>query len=158
MNGAIVPNLNGVGKCDRSQQSQMSFSQHCYHCIHESSCLTDRIPRSSPSRLNPSDRCRILRSFFCLSRHQESPTDFQLEDDQEAMTITLLWEPPSPQTRLAWANTTDATEARAYACALAAIAHTRELSAIQRAETRTGSDYYIAPVSYDRLSLSLLEV
>ncbi len=47
---------------------------------------------------------------------------------------------------------------RAYACALAVIAHTCELSAIQRAETRTGSDYYIAPVSYDRLSLSLLEV
>jgi hypothetical protein len=48
--------------------------------------------------------------------------------------------------RLAWANETDATEAGAYACAIAALELSRGLYAIQRAETLTGADYYVAPI------------
>jgi hypothetical protein len=59
----------------------------------------------------------------------------------------------SPQTRMARANTTDATEAGAYACALAAIEQTRELYAIQHAETLTGADYYMAPVGDEGIDL-----
>jgi hypothetical protein len=89
----------------------------------------------------------------CLSRHHEPPSDFQIEDNQEALTITILWDAPSPQTRLAWANTTDATEAGACACALAAIEQSRGLYAIQRAETLTGADYYMAPMSDQGIDL-----
>jgi hypothetical protein len=61
-------------------------------------------------------------------------------------TITIIWEPPSAQARLAWANTTDTTEAGAYACGLAAIAHSRGLYTVERAEMLTGADYYMAPL------------
>ncbi|BAS59514.1 hypothetical protein NIES2135_09560 [Leptolyngbya boryana NIES-2135] len=46
----------------------------------------------------------------------------------------------------AWANQDDATRDGAYACALAAVELSRDLVALRRAETRTGADYYIAPI------------
>ena len=83
----------------------------------------------------------------CLSRHHETPTEFELQDNNESIIVTLLWDPPSPQTRMAWANTTDATESGAYACALAAIEQSRGFYAVRRAETFTGADYYIEPLN-----------
>lgn len=82
----------------------------------------------------------------CLSRHHQSPTNFELQDNDQSSIITLVWEPPSPQTRMAWANTTDTTEAGAYACAIAAIEHSRGLYTLRRAETFTGADYYIGSI------------
>ena len=49
------------------------------------------------------------------------------------------------RTRGAWANETDATEAGASACALAAVELTAGLVAGRRAETGTGADDYVAP-------------
>jgi hypothetical protein len=91
----------------------------------------------------------VEAASVCLSRHHQPPTNFQLEDNDESMTVTLVWDPPSAQTRMAWANETDTTEAGAYACGLAAIAQARGLYAIQRAEMLTGSDYYVAPLGDD---------
>src|SRR5262249_3928336 len=45
----------------------------------------------------------------------------------------------------AWANSTDATEAGAYACVIAGVEELRGLVAVRRAETGTGSDYYVGP-------------
>lgn len=56
------------------------------------------------------------------------------------------WEGTDERSRGAWANEIDATEAGAYACALAAVELTESLVAIHRAETRTGADYYVGPV------------
>lgn len=81
-----------------------------------------------------------------LERHHQSPTTFEFIDDDRSTSIEVIWRSPSPQTRLAWANETDATEAGAYACAIAALELSRGLYAIQRAETLTGADYYIAPI------------
>ncbi len=68
-------------------------------------------------------------------------------DDVEAHTE---WSQPSSQTRAAWANEIDTTEAGAYACAIAAVELTQNLYAIGRAETGTGADYYLAPKSGNR--------
>ena len=57
---------------------------------------------------------------------------------------TAEWQKADDRTRAAWANETDATEAGAYACALAAVELVDGLVAVARAETRTGADYYIA--------------
>jgi hypothetical protein len=54
---------------------------------------------------------------------------------------------------MAWANTTDTTEAGAYACAIAAIEQSRGLYTLRRTETLTGSDYYIGPIGSNPLKL-----
>ncbi|MDE0002091.1 MAG: hypothetical protein OXQ29_05315 [Rhodospirillaceae bacterium] len=80
----------------------------------------------------------------CLDRHHEPPTDFDIETRGSGTTATVEWEPPSARARRAWANETDATEAGAYACALAAVELMHGLVAVHRAETLTGADYYVA--------------
>jgi hypothetical protein len=77
----------------------------------------------------------------CLSRHYQAPTDFEIQDNGASTIVTLEWTSPSPRTQMAWANTTDTTEAGAYACAIAAIEQSRGLFTIRRAETFTGADY-----------------
>ena len=81
----------------------------------------------------------------CLDRHHQSPTDFDLDRSGRLSEAVVEWQPPDARTRGAWANETDATEAGASACALAAVEMTDGLVAVRRAETRTGADYYVAP-------------
>ena len=81
----------------------------------------------------------------CLDRHHQSPTDFDLDRSGSQSTVAVEWQPPDARTRDAWANETDATEAGASACALAAVELSDELVAVRRAETQTGADYYVAP-------------
>lgn len=82
----------------------------------------------------------------CLSRHHSPPIEFFYSDETVRTVLHIDWVPPDERTRQAWANDTDTTEAGAYACALAAVEHTKELVAIHRAQTETGADYYLAPV------------
>ena len=81
----------------------------------------------------------------CLDRHHRSPTDFDLDRSGTRSGAVVAWQPPDARTRGAWANETDATEAGASACALAAVELTDGLVAVRRAETGTGADYYVAP-------------
>ena len=80
----------------------------------------------------------------CLDRHHEPPVGIDLETRGSQMAATVEWHPPDAPTRGAWANETDATEAGAYACVLAAVELVGGLVAIHRAETLTGADYYVA--------------
>ncbi len=61
------------------------------------------------------------------------------------MDALAEWEPADARIQSAWANEIDATEAGAYAFALAAVELSEGFFAVRRAETRTGADYYIAP-------------
>lgn len=81
----------------------------------------------------------------CLDRHHESPVDIDLATIASSAVVTAEWEVTDSRTKSAWANEIDATEAGAYACALAAVELAEGLVAVHRAETRTGADYYIAP-------------
>lgn len=67
------------------------------------------------------------------------------------LNFRLLWSGNLRMSRCrnAWANRDDTTRDGAYAIALAATELLRGLVAIRRAETRTGADYYIAPVGQD---------
>jgi hypothetical protein len=80
----------------------------------------------------------------CLDRHHTSPVDFKIDDTGLERDATAEWEGTDELTRNAWANDTDATEAGAYACALAALELARGMVAVRRAETKTGADYYVA--------------
>lgn len=81
----------------------------------------------------------------CLDRHHEPPQDMELDRDGAASTATVDWDVTDAQVRRAWANETEATEAGACACALAAIELSDGLFAVGRAENLTGADYYVAP-------------
>ena len=80
----------------------------------------------------------------CLDRHHQSPTGFDLVDDGIAVSVAANWSPTDEQTRRAWANETVATESGAYACIPAAFELAKGLVAIERADTGTGADYYVA--------------
>jgi hypothetical protein len=81
----------------------------------------------------------------CLDRHHESPVGFKIASADRETDAVAEWQKADDRTRGAWANETDATEAGAYACALAAVELSDGLVAVHRAETGTGADYYIAP-------------
>ena len=81
----------------------------------------------------------------CLGRHHASPVDVNLGRDGVATVASVDWVAPDVKTMRAWANETDATEAGACACALAAVELTDGLLAVGRAEILSGADYYIAP-------------
>ena len=80
----------------------------------------------------------------CLDRHHSPPVDIAIKNADNNHAATVDWVPADNRTRGAWANETDATEAGAYACVLAALELTSGLVAVRRAETKTGADYYVA--------------
>jgi hypothetical protein len=97
--------------------------------------------------LLPSTAANYLDAVrVCLDRHHISPQKFVLLDDAVEFQALVEWELTDERCRDAWANRDDATRDGAYAVALAATELLRGLVAIRRAETRTGADYYIAPV------------
>jgi hypothetical protein len=85
----------------------------------------------------------------CLHRHHIPPVQFSITNGESKMEATTEWEAPDARVRAAWTNEIDATEAGAYACALAAVELSEGLYAIRRAETRTGADYYVGPINHD---------
>lgn len=82
----------------------------------------------------------------CLDKHHQPPQEFILVNEQETCIMRVAWQQTDQRTRAAFNNTDDAKRDGAYACALAAVECTRGWVAIGRAETKTGADYYIAPV------------
>jgi hypothetical protein len=85
----------------------------------------------------------------CLDRHHISPKEFTLENDKLESVAKVEWELTDDRTQAAWANTDDATRDGAYALAIAATELLRGMVAVRRAQTRTGADYYIAPIDRD---------
>lgn len=79
----------------------------------------------------------------CLDRHHASPTALQIRDNGSESIADAHWIASDEALRNAWANEIDATEAGAYALALATVELGRGLFAVRRAETRTGADYYV---------------
>lgn len=82
----------------------------------------------------------------CLDRHHSSPKEFILENDRIESVANVEWQVTDDRIQAAWANVDDATRDGAYAIAIAATELLRGLVAVHRAETRTGADYYIAPM------------
>lgn len=113
--------------------------------------MTEHLPITNLEHRHPGLTPAIAATYLeaaavCLSRYHESPILFELLDGSNENLIEIIWNSPNSQTRLAWANETDATEAGAYGCAIAALELSRDLYAVRRAETLTGADYYVAPV------------
>lgn len=81
----------------------------------------------------------------CLDRHHGSPQSFCIVESRGETRAAARW--PAPDERIigSWANNRDiaATEAGAYALALAAVELTRGLVALTPGETASGCDYYV---------------
>lgn len=91
----------------------------------------------------------IEAASICLAKHHQSPATFTLNDHNIQSSAAIHWDDPNSSVQLAWANEVDATEAGACGCAISALALSRNLYALRRAETLTGADYYIAPLDSD---------
>jgi hypothetical protein len=80
----------------------------------------------------------------CLSRHHVPPsTDFEVSAQGGDGLRALAWSGADERQKRAWNNADDATRDGAYALALAAVEVEHELLAVERADTRTGADYYL---------------
>mgnify|MGYP001233654689 CR=1 FL=1 len=106
--------------------------------------LTDMAERHS-GLTKPIADGYVEAARVCLDRHHTSPQTFAIRNAVASMDALAEWEPADARIQSAWANEIDATEAGAYAFALAAVELSEGLYAVRRAETRTGADYYIAP-------------
>jgi len=105
--------------------------------------------------------CFLEAASVCLDRHHSPPQTFTISNESKKIDANANWVPPSSQQKAAWANEIDTTEWGAYGFAIAAVELIENMYAIHRAETKTGADYYIAPLghSYDDLENALrLEV
>lgn len=86
----------------------------------------------------------------CLNRHHNSPIGMKVIDsDEVSEEVIIEFETPQERTLRAWANEIDTTELGAYGISLAVIEFEEELVAVQRAETLTGADWYVAPIGSD---------
>lgn len=93
-----------------------------------------------------------------LDRHHAPPISVEVHSDESSRSLQLTWPPADERAQLAWANRDDATEQGAYAVALASVEAELGVLAIQRAETRTGADYYVALPGEDMETAFRLEV
>jgi hypothetical protein len=80
-----------------------------------------------------------------LNRYHSPPTEVTIVDNGMSGPAEIHWQLPDQRVLDAHNNEIDATEQGAYGCAIGAIEVSRGLFAIRRAETLTGSDYYIGP-------------
>lgn len=82
-----------------------------------------------------------------LERHHTSPIDVEVVPSGGASGLRTLSFPSTDQAvKATHANAIDAVENGAYGLSFAAIEVDEHLVAVRRAETRTGADWYVAPV------------
>lgn len=88
----------------------------------------------------------------CLSRHHVPPVlvDMEIpavpdEPTRETRTRRLTWQPPSERAVHAWGNRDDATRDGAYCVCLSVVEAELGLVAFERADVKTGADYYVGP-------------
>lgn len=86
---------------------------------------------------------------MCLHRHHQSPINFAIDLNGNQTQHEAAWQVPTQLALNSWRNVDDATRDGAYCISLVAVELRAGLVAIGRAETRTGADYYVAPIGSD---------
>jgi hypothetical protein len=82
----------------------------------------------------------------CLEKHHTPPVTFEAVTKGETVSYELQWQPIDDMLRRSYNNADDAKRDGAYVIAFAAVEDLEGLVSIGRAETKTGADYYLAPV------------
>ena len=81
-----------------------------------------------------------------LESHHVPPVDFELTSKGETVVCEVMWKPVDDTLRRSYNNADDAKRDGAYVMAFAAVEELEGLVGIARAETKTGADYYVAPL------------
>lgn len=81
-----------------------------------------------------------------LEAHHTSPVDFEVTSKGETGVYKLKWAPVDDKLRRSYNNADDAKRDGAYVMAFAAVEEIEGMVSIARAETKTGCDYYVAPI------------
>lgn len=84
-----------------------------------------------------------------MDAHHETPVQFTVETNGEAIPYRVRWTPADSQLRRSYLNEDDAKRDGAYAVALATVDELQQLVAVARCENKTGADYYVAPYGSD---------
>lgn len=88
-------------------------------------------------------------AYVCLDSHHRSPAGFLLRSGALERNVQVEWPEVTERQKRAWNNRSDAVRDGAYAVAIAAVEVVEGLVAIGRAETLTGSDYYLGKPGID---------
>ena len=94
---------------------------------------------------NPVLEGYVEAARVCLDRYHISPVVFQICNPGRTTQATVIWDMADELLRRTHANEHDAVRDGAYAFVLAAIELLCGLTAVSRADTGTGADYYICP-------------
>lgn len=81
-----------------------------------------------------------------LEAHHRPPVSFEVSTKGETTLFQVTWQPVEDMLRRSYNNHDDAVRDGAYVMAFAAIEEVEGLVAVGRAETKTGADYYVAPL------------
>lgn len=84
-----------------------------------------------------------------LEAHHTPPVSFELCCNGETVVCEVKWSPVDEMLRRSYNNADDAKRDGAYIMAFAAVEELEGLVSIGRAETKTGADYYVAPLGAD---------
>lgn len=79
----------------------------------------------------------------CLSRHYQSPVTIAVSTEADTRDYSVEWDAPDERRLRALANTPETTEFGACGVTLAAVEAMLGLVAVERADHRTGADYYV---------------
>jgi hypothetical protein len=96
-----------------------------------------------------------------LETHHASPVDFEVTSKGETVVYEVKWTLVDDTMRRSYNNADDAKRDGAYVMAFAAVEDLEGMVSIGRAETKTGADYYVAPLGtrpHDLESAFRLEV
>jgi hypothetical protein len=87
-----------------------------------------------------------LVTGVCLQRHHEPPTSVTVSSETHGTAnYDVTWPVPSPSDVRGCAEINDAVCVGAYCLALAAVDSHMQLVGLRRAESGSGSDYYLVP-------------
>lgn len=105
----------------------------------------DRLYERHPGLTRALGESYTEAACVCWARYHKPPVTLSIRspavDDLRSVNFAV----PDLRMRKAYANEIDATEAGAYGVSLAAVEDVEGLVAVARAETLTGSDWYVAP-------------
>ncbi|MDQ4420310.1 hypothetical protein OOT33_07665 [Sphingobium sp. DEHP117] len=110
------------------------------------------LPLAEMDQRHPGLTEGMAQMFFeaasvCFARHHSRPSVVDIETVDGSSQATVDWLAPTPQMDRAYANTIDTTEWGAYGVSLAALELQTGYVAVQRAETLSGADFYVAPAT-----------
>lgn len=81
-----------------------------------------------------------------LEAHHAPPVDFEVTSKGETVAYEVNWAPVDDKLRRSYNNADDAKRDGAYVMAFAVVEDLEGMVSIARAETKTGADYYVAPI------------